>query len=154
LGAVECVGNKDDGNLEIAPYFTIPEAELQEAASRSSGPGGQHVNKTNTRVTLRWNIRTSAVLADRYRSRLFAKLRVRLTLDGDLIVHAEGSRSRTRNREQARERMAELVAEALTEKSVRHATRPSRSSKFRVKKTKLIRSQVKRGRGRVSRDES
>lgn len=142
-----------DTDLEIAPHLTLPEAEIREAASRSSGPGGQHVNKSNTRVTLRWNVRHSQALNSRQRGLLLEGLRVRLTLEGDLVVNADRTRSRARNREHARERIVELVREALVEPEVRRPTKPSRASKIRIRKEKTNRSVVKRHRGRVSRDD-
>jgi ribosome-associated protein len=148
------VRNSADGNLEIDSNLSIPGAEISEAASRSSGPGGQHVNKSNTRVTLRWNIRKSRALSSRQRAQLLKHLRVRLTLEGDLVVNADRTRSRSRNREHARERIIELVREALTEREVRVPTRPSRASKLRVQKAKSIRSAIKSRRGRVSRDDA
>lgn len=141
-------------DLEIDSNLTIPEAEIREAASRASGPGGQHVNKTNTRVTLRWNIRQSRALDGRQRAQLLQRLRVRLTLEGDLLVNADRSRSRARNREDARQRIVELVREALTERVPRVPTRPSRASKLRVQKAKSIRSAIKSRRGRVPPDET
>ncbi|MCP4035870.1 MAG: aminoacyl-tRNA hydrolase [bacterium] len=144
----------EGGGVAIAPGLSIPGVEIDEAASRSGGPGGQHVNKTNTRVTLRWNVRRSRVLNARQRARLLERLQVRLTSEGDLIVHADRTRSRSRNREHARARLAELVSEALSEPAARRPTTPSRASKLRVKKAKTIRSQIKRRRGRVPRDDS
>ncbi len=142
-----------DSGLEIDPDLTIPGAEIREAASRSGGPGGQHVNKTNTRVTLRWNIRKSRALNRRQRGQLLQRLGVRLTLGGDLVVNADRTRSRSRNREHARQRIVELVREALTERVARVPTQPSRASKLRVQKAKSIRSSIKSRRGRVSRDD-
>ena len=142
-----------DTDLQITPNLTLPEAEIREAASRSSGPGGQHVNKSNTRVTLRWNVRQSQALNSRQRGLLLEGLRVRLTLDGDLVVNADRTRSRARNREHARLRIAELVREARVEREVRRPTRPSRASKLRVRKQKTKRSTIKRQRGRVPHDE-
>lgn len=143
-----------DSDLEIAPNFSIPGAEIREAASRSGGPGGQHVNKTNTKVTLRWNVRRSRALNSRQRGLLLERLRVRLTREGDLVVHADRTRSRSRNREHARQRIAELVREALSERIARVPTRPSRASKLRFQKAKTMRSQIKRRRGPVSRDDA
>lgn len=145
--------NAGDSGLEIDSDLTIPGAEIREAASRSGGPGGQHVNKTNTRVTLRWNIRKSRALTSHQRGQLLQRLRVRLTLEGDLVVNADRTRSRARNREHARQRIVELVREALTERVVRVPTQPSRASKLRGQKAKSIRSSIKSRRGRVSRDD-
>lgn len=145
--------NAWDNDLVILHHLSIPADEIEEAASRSSGPGGQHVNKSNTRVTLRWNVRNSSVLNASQRARLLDRLRVRLTREGELIVHADRSRSRARNRDHARARMAELVCDALAEQEVRRPTVPSRSSKVRIKKEKAIRGELKRGRARVSKDD-
>jgi ribosome-associated protein len=132
--------------LRVSRGLLIPPAELKESASRSGGPGGQHVNKTSTRVTLRWNIESSAALSDRQRSRLRSRLGRRLTLRGDLIVHAGHARSRARNRERARERLAELVREGLATPRARVATRPSTAARKRRLEGKRRRSQLKQGR--------
>ncbi len=138
--------------LEVRGLLTIPEEEIRELASRASGPGGQHVNKSNTRVTLRWNVRESRAPSDPQRQRLMSELQARLTRDGDLIVNADRNRSRARNREDARLRIVELVADALAENPIRRATRPSKASKNRVRTSKTQRSEVKRRRRPVSRD--
>jgi len=141
-----------DGDLRVSGLLAIPGQELREMASRAGGPGGQHVNKSNTRVTLRWNVRESRALSDRQRQRLLSVLGVRLTRDGDLVVHADRRRSRARNQDDARERVAQLVRDALAERKDRRPTRPSLASKNRVKATKKFRSEVKRSRRRVPRD--
>ena len=99
--------------LPIQDRLVIPAAEIFESASRSSGPGGQHVNKTNTRITLRWNVLESSVLSAEQRTRIRSRLKNRLTQIGSLVVHAGRHRSQARNRELARERLAELVRDAL-----------------------------------------
>ena len=142
-----------DGDIKIAPHFSIPAEEISEAASRASGPGGQHVNKTNTRVTLRWNVRESQAVNSGQRARLLDRLGARVAREGDLIVHADRQRSRARNREDAERRLAELVGQALARNEVRRPTVPSRASKLRIQKKKTVRSEVKRNRGRVSRDD-
>jgi len=141
------------GDLEIPDGPSIPAEEIQEAASRSSGPGGQHVNKSNTRVTLRWSIRDSAALSDDLRERLLRRLSPRLTNAGELIVHADESRSRMRNREYARQRMLELVSEALEVPRVRRPTRASRASKERALAEKARRGRIKKNRARVVRND-
>jgi ribosome-associated protein len=141
-----------DDDLLVPGFLTIPEDEIRELASRASGPGGQHVNKSNTRVTLRWSVRESCALTDRQRELLLSQLEARLTRDAELIVNADRMRSRARNRDDARRRIVELVSEALTESRVRRATKPSKSSKNRVKAGKSQRSQIKRDRRPVSRD--
>ncbi|MBW2269159.1 MAG: aminoacyl-tRNA hydrolase [Deltaproteobacteria bacterium] len=126
--------------------LTLPGHEIRETASRASGPGGQHVNKTSTRVTLRWNARDSGALTPTQRRRLLRRLAHRLTRDGELLVHASRNRSRARNRELARERLAELVRDAVVAPRRRIATRPSRGSQARRVEAKRARSAVKRTR--------
>ena len=139
-------------DLVIHQSLAIPAAELHESASRSGGPGGQHVNKTSTRVTLRWNVAASAVLSDGQRARLLSRLRTRLTRSGDLVVHCGRSRVRTRNRELALEQLAGLVREGLSRKRPRVPTRATRASKQRTREQKKRRSAQKRLRGRVAPD--
>lgn len=139
-------------DLRVRADLLIPATELREAASRSGGPGGQHVNKTSTRVSLRWNVRKSAAPSDAQRERIEARLSTRLTRGGDLVVHCDGTRSQSRNRELARERLAELVAGALARRKARRPTRPSKASRERRVEAKTRRASVKRTRGRVRPD--
>lgn len=141
-----------DRPLDVRPDLRIPEDELHESASRSSGPGGQHVNKTETRVTLRWSVRDSRALREDQRARLLSQLAGRLTQRGHLVVHAQRTRSRARNRELARERLAELVRDALHAPAERVATRPSRAQRARRLDVKRRRSAVKRTRCRPRED--
>ena len=133
-------------DIEVGRGVRIPAGELRQLASRSSGPGGQHVNKSATRVTLRWNVRCSEALEDLQRARLLERLASRLTRDGDLVVHAEASRSRARNLEAARDRLAELVADALEVPRSRRPTRPTMASRSRHREAKQQRSGLKRSR--------
>jgi ribosome-associated protein len=135
--------------LRVRPDLVIAPEELREAATRSRGPGGQHVNKVSTRVTLRWNVTSSACTTPSQRRRLVDRLGGRLTRSGDLVVHCDRTRSRTRNREYARERIAELVAAALERRKPRRATKPTAGSRTRLRTEKTLRSEVKRRRGRV-----
>lgn len=139
-------------DLEIRPGITIPGSELSESHSRSGGPGGQHVNTTSSRITLRWSIPDSA-LPEAIRQRLVQRLGSRLTTRGELIVHADGHRSQLRNREAARERLAAVVRDALVEQKKRRATRPTRGSQRRRVQAKKQRGERKRLRGRVQRDD-
>jgi ribosome-associated protein len=124
----------------------IPAKEIVELASRSSGPGGQHVNTSSTRVTLRWNLRTSCGLSAAARARLESQLRPKLSRDGVLIVHAGRHRSRERNRALARERLHELVEDALRQAPPRRPTGPTKGSKTRRLDAKRRRGQIKTGR--------
>jgi len=130
----------------------IPERELFESTSRSGGPGGQHVNKTSSRVTLRWSIRDSVVLTDAQRGMLLASLGSRLTRAGELIVHAEDSRSQSANRRLARQRLAALLQAALHRPARRVPTRPSRAAHRRRVDHKRHRAMKKKLRGRVRSD--
>ena len=134
--------------LRVRGDVVIPASEIEETASRSSGPGGQHVNKASTRVTLRWNVRESAAVGPVRRARLLQRLAGRLTRSGELIVHASRHRSRARNRELARRRLAELVRDSLRLRRSRVATKPSRASKARRIDTKRRRGASKRERHR------
>ena len=126
----------------------IPAEELHETASRSGGPGGQHVNRRNTRVTIRWNLQESSALDATLRARAMRRLGERLTRRNHLVVHASRHRSRARNRDLARERLAELLREALVQRSKRVTTSPSRSSRRRSLESKRRRGSLKQGRGR------
>jgi ribosome-associated protein len=134
--------------LRVRRGLLIPEDELRTSISRSGGPGGQHVNKTSSRVTLRWSVTNSRVLSDAQRARLLKALAARLTQDGELIVHVDTERSQSRNREESRERLARLVRAALTVRKARRATRPTKASKTRRLQSKQKRSVTKRMRGR------
>jgi ribosome-associated protein len=140
-------------DLPVRRGLVIPAGELRESASRAGGPGGQHVNKVSTRVTLRWNALESAVLTPTQLGRLRRRLRARLTRNGELVVHARRHRSRARNRELARERLAQLVREALASPRPRVPTRPSRAARKRTLAAKRRRSNVKRSRRPVLEEE-
>ena len=114
-------------DLPIRPGVVIPGAELWFVASRASGPGGQHVNKTSSRVTLCWNLEESTALGERRKGLVRTRLGSRLTREGILQVSVESERSQYRNRLLARERLAELLAEALEEAKPRRPTRIPRS---------------------------
>ena len=106
-------GKGRSGDLPLSGGNRIPGAEIVEWASRSSGPGGQHVNTSSTRVTLRWNLRESHGLKSEAKARLIARLRGKMSREGILMVHADRQRSRERNREVARARLHEIVETAL-----------------------------------------
>ncbi len=140
-------------DLRVRRGLVIPAGELRASASRSSGPGGQHVNKSSTRVTLRWNIEVSEVLSDRQRVLLRSKLDHRLTRAGALILHAGRARSRARNLERVRERLVEIVSEALTTARARLATQASAGTRKRGIQQKKRRSALKSQRRRPRLDD-
>ena len=139
-------------DLPIRDDLVIPADELREAATRSRGPGGQHVNKTSTRVTIRWNVASSPCLTARQRRRLEQKPGPRLTRRGDLVVNCDRTRSRARNREHARARIVEIVSGALTRPRPRRPTEPTRASRVRRLEAKTRRSTIKRRRRAVAPD--
>ena len=126
----------------------IPDAELVERFSRSSGPGGQSVNTTDSRVELSWDVARSVVLDDLQRARLLDRLRGRL-VDGVLTIAASEHRSQLRNRVAARARLHSLVTEALEPPAPpRRATRPSRAAKARRLEAKRRHADLKANRRR------
>ena len=145
-------GSRRPGDLVVVGGLVIPAAELVEQASRSSGPGGQHVNKTNTRVTLRWNLETSDAVGRIRRARLKRSLAHRLTRNGELVVHAGRHRSRARNRDLARERLAELVARGVAVQRARRATKPTKAARSKTRTAKLHQARRKQLRRRVDPD--
>ncbi|GAA1418269.1 alternative ribosome rescue aminoacyl-tRNA hydrolase ArfB [Agrococcus citreus] len=137
-------------DLEVSAALTIPAAELGWRFSRSSGPGGQHVNTSDSRVELVWSVAGSAVLSDDQRTLLTARLGRRLVA-GAITVTASERRSQLRNREVALRRLAELVAEGLVpEAAPRRTTRATRGSVRRRLAAKQQRSQTKQQRRRPS----
>src|SRR3954467_4644397 len=115
--------------LAVNESVSIPRSELDVRVSRSSGAGGQHVNKTSSRVEIFWNVLESRALDDAQRSRLREKLASRMTSDGSIRVVASDMRSQTRNRELAEERLADVVRRALIIPRKRRATKPTKASK-------------------------
>lgn len=139
-------------DLEVTPALTIPAAELQWKFSRSSGPGGQHVNTSDSRVQLTWNVAESAVLADDQRAALLTRLGRRM-VGGAITLTVSERRSQLRNREAALESLAGLVRGALAPPAPpRRATRPTRGSARRHLAAKQQRSETKRQRQRPTGD--
>ena len=138
--------------LAVNESLSIPRGELDIRVSRSSGAGGQHVNKTSSRVEIFWNVLESRALDDAQRSRLREKLASRLTSDGSIRVVASDMRSQSRNRELAEERLADLVRRALIIPKKRRATKPSRAAKEARLESKKRHSTKKAERGKKSFD--
>ncbi|WP_342025450.1 alternative ribosome rescue aminoacyl-tRNA hydrolase ArfB [Arthrobacter citreus] len=139
-------------DLLVSPALTIPASELSWRFSRSSGPGGQHVNTSDSRASVSWNIAESAVLSDNQRELLLTRLQRRL-IDGVVTVTASEQRSQLRNREIALTKLAELVADGLApEAALRRKTKRTRGSNFRRLDAKKQRSATKQQRQRPSAD--
>ena len=135
-------------DLEVSPALTIPERELGWRFSRSSGPGGQHVNTSDSRVELFWNINESTVLSADQRMLLLTRLEHRLVA-GVVTVAASEQRSQLRNRESALRKLADLVVAGLApEAPARRPTKPTRGSARRHLAVKQQRSATKRNRQR------
>jgi ribosome-associated protein len=132
--------------LAVNDSLSIPRGELDVRVSRASGAGGQHVNKTSSRVEIFWNIPASRALTDEQRARLLDKLSARLTTDGSIRVVASDMRSQSRNRGLAEERLAELVRRALLVPQKRKPTKPTRAAKEARLETKKRHSNKKRNR--------
>jgi ribosome-associated protein len=140
--------------IEITPTLFIDEREIDEDFVRSSGPGGQNVNKLSTAVQLRFNIRASPSLPNEIAIRAQKLAGKRLTQEGVIVIVAQRFRTQDRNREDARDRLVALLREAATPPPPpRRATKPSKAAKARRLESKSRRSSVKSLRGgRISDD--
>jgi len=106
----------------------ILSSELEFSTSRSSGPGGQNVNKVNTKVTLRWNVKDSSLLAPEEKELLLQKLSTRITTEGVLILTSQDKRSQLQNKEEVLNKLDLLLKQAFAKKKKRKATKPSKNA--------------------------
>jgi ribosome-associated protein len=134
--------------LIVNRHISIPETELVERFLRADGPGGQHVNRTESAVELRFDVRASASLPEEVRERMLARRDRRLTSEGVLVIQGRRFRDQGRNREDVRERLIELISVATVAPIKRVATKPTRASKERRLAGKQQRGQVKQTRKR------
>jgi ribosome-associated protein len=139
--------------LTVAPDLEIPDGELTLTFVRSSGPGGQNVNKLATAAQLRFDLRGSAVLSEEVKTRLRSLSGRRLTTEGAILIIARNHRTQENNRREAQERLADLIRRALIAPKPRRATKPTRAARERRLEHKIRRRVTKRLRGRPGWDE-
>jgi ribosome-associated protein len=142
----------DPGTLRVTDTVVVPRTELDYRASRSGGPGGQHVNTSSTRIELIWDVAGTPSLTEAQRARVQEKLANRINAEGRLLLAESGSRSQLQNREVVTARFVELLADALHVPRPRRKTRPPKAERERRLQAKKRRSEVKRLRGPVTRD--
>jgi ribosome-associated protein len=134
--------------IKVTNSIYLDEDELQESFIRASGPGGQNVNKVESAVQLRFDVRNSPSLPEDVKERLERIAGKRLTNDGVLIITAQRFRMQERNREDAVNRLVELIRQATERPKPRRPTRPTLASKKRRLEAKGRRSEIKKGRGK------
>jgi ribosome-associated protein len=139
--------------LSVKNGIVIPFHEFEITTSRAGGPGGQHVNKSDTRITVRWNVHKTVVLSEEQKARVLQNLQSRLTTDGDLIINCATSRSQQQNKEAAFIILAQVIRKALFVPKKRVATKVSRSSKESRLQSKARRGAIKKMRSQKVRDD-
>lgn len=133
-------------DVAISEKITIPAAEIKMAFARSGGPGGQNVNKVETKVELRWSPADSTAFNEADRTWLVSRLQSRLTGSGELLVTSTKTRDQQKNREDALDKLADIIRSALKRPKLRKPTKPSRGAKRRRFEDKKHRGAVKRDR--------
>jgi ribosome-associated protein len=140
-------------DLPVAGHIVIPGKDLSSGAVRSSGPGGQNVNKVATKVFLRFDLEGSRALDEQVKARLRRLARKRIDAEGRLVITSQLTRNQARNLQDAKEKLARLVARALSPPKPRKPTRPTAASKKRRLQEKRRQSEKKARRTRVKESE-
>ena len=133
----------------MSKAICIDENEFSFTFARSSGPGGQNVNKTNSKAVLAWNINESKSISGAAKQRFFSAFKNRINDLGEVIISSDETRDRMQNQQRCIDKLLEMVEEVWLPPKTRHATKPTRSSQRRRVEGKKHRSDVKAGRTRV-----
>jgi ribosome-associated protein len=139
-------------DLFISRRLTIPASEIDTTFARSSGPGGQNVNKVNSKVTLRWKIRDNPQMPEGWRERTIVRYGNRINNEGQLVIHSQRYRAQPQNLEDCRQKLRELLLDCQLPPTKRLKTRPTLGSKKRRLEQKSRQGEKKRLRGRVKFD--
>jgi len=133
-------------DLTIAPHITIPDAELHFSFARSSGPGGQNVNKVSSKAILHFDVLNSPSIPPAVRERFKTAYSSRITTTGEIVIHSEEYRDQPKNIQSSLDKLKAMILAVLHPPKKRRATKPTRGSKIRRLNEKKSRSQVKEGR--------
>lgn len=140
-------------DLYVNSRLTISDKEISITAARSSGPGGQNVNKVNSKITLRWSPQLCQELDPAWRRRFVSRYATRINREGELIIHSERYRDQSRNLADARQKLVQMLLDCQSPPKNRKATRPTRASQRRRLDQKRRLSQKKQNRRRPSGDD-
>lgn len=140
-------------DLYISPRLTIADKELQVTSARSGGPGGQNVNKVNTKITLKWSPGDSPTLHPAWRRRLEKRYANRINREGEVVIQSDRHREQSRNLAEARQKLVDMLLNCQQAPKKRKATRPTRGSQRRRLQQKRQTSEKKRLRKSPSRDD-